>query len=138
MEAIITVLKSVNCTVHSPLQERLQALEQLHGQFGVHVLCEALDVPRGTFYNYVFRNKKDNKSYEFRRKELSEKIRQIYDDSHQLFGVGKVFAVLQKQGYATSQKLVSELMHEMGLYSISPASKLEYIKWQKGENRNII
>ena len=31
-----------------------------------------------------------------------------------------------------------QLMHEMGLYSISPASKLEYIKWQKGENRNII
>lgn len=138
LEAIITVLKTVSCTAQAPLQERLRALEQLYGQFSVHVLCEALDVSRGTFYNHVMRNKKNNTSYESRRKELSEKIRQIYDDSHQLFGVGKVLAVLRDQGYATSQKLVSQLMHEMGLYSISPASKREYIKWQKGENRNII
>ena len=47
LEGIIQVLKSVDCTVSSPLQDKLKALEVLYGQFSVHTLCDALEVPRG-------------------------------------------------------------------------------------------
>ena len=50
-EKLIAVLKTAGCLQSAPLKEKLMALERLYGQFSVHVLCEALDVPRGTFYN---------------------------------------------------------------------------------------
>ena len=71
LEGIIEILKKVNCTVSAPLQERLYALESLLGQYSVHMLCEALDVSRGTFYNHIFRNKRDNAWHLKRREGLS-------------------------------------------------------------------
>lgn len=62
LEQKVEVLQKVNCTVSSPLKEKLQELSLLHGQYSVHVLCEALEVPRGTFYNHIFRNKGENNS----------------------------------------------------------------------------
>ena len=38
LEDRIQVLKMVGCTVSSPLQEKLKAMEPLYGQFGVHTL----------------------------------------------------------------------------------------------------
>ena len=70
LEDTIQFLKKVSCTVSSPLQEKLKAMEALYGQFSVHTLCEALDIPRGTFYNHIFRNKRGNTLAAKRREEL--------------------------------------------------------------------
>ena len=129
LEGIIQVLKSVDCTVSAPLQDKLKALETLYGQFSVHTLCDALEVPRGTFYNHIFRNKKENKSYQLRRTELSEQIRQIYDESDQIYGAKKISAVLKSRGVATSDKMVSELMQEMNLASIRTGAKRLYMRF---------
>ena len=66
---IISILKTVPCTVHSPLKERLNALEALHSEYDVHTLCEALNVARGTYYNHILRNKRDNVWYKKREEE---------------------------------------------------------------------
>ena len=60
LEEIIQIYKTVNCNYNSTLKEKLYALENLYGQHSVHILCEALDVARGTFYNHILRNKKQN------------------------------------------------------------------------------
>lgn len=78
LEDTVQVLKTVDCTVSSTLQEKLKAMEALHRQFSVHTLCEALDVPRGTFYNHIFRNKRDNTLAAKRREELKVQIQKIY------------------------------------------------------------
>ena len=129
LEGIIQVLKSVDCTISAPLQDKLKALEALYGQFSVHTLCDALEVPRGTFYNHILRNKKENKSYQFRRTELSEQIRQIYDESAQIYGAKKISAVLKSRGVAVSDKMVSELMQEMNLTSIRTEAKRLYMRF---------
>ncbi len=49
LENIVAILKTVNCTAHAPLKEKLHELELLYDQYDVHTLCEALDVSRGTF-----------------------------------------------------------------------------------------
>ena len=128
LEGIIEILKKVNCTVSAPLQERLHELEALQGQYNVHMLCEALDVSRGTFYNHIFRNKRDNVWYLKRREELREKIQQVFDESKQIYGAGKITAVLKERGYITSEKMVRYLMQEMGLISIRQVSKSLYEK----------
>ena len=110
LEDMIKVLKTISCTVSSPLQEKLKAMELLYGQFSVHTLCDALEVSRGTFYNHIFRNKKGDTLAAKRRAELKTQIQSIYDDSGQIYGAGKITAILQNQGGKTSKKYVSQLM----------------------------
>ena len=43
-EQMVEVLREVHCNCHSPLREKLEELEFLHGKYSVHVLCEALIV----------------------------------------------------------------------------------------------
>jgi len=138
LEQEIDVLKRVNCTVSAPLKERLHALESLYGQYSVHVLCEALDVPRGTFYNHMLRNKKDNSSYQIRRTHLSEKIRRIYEGSNQIFGAKKIRAILAERGEAVSDKMVAELMAEMNLTSIRQDAKKNYNRSKLPRKKDIL
>lgn len=128
LEGIVEILQIANCTANAPLNEKLQALEELHGQYNVHILCDALKVPRGTFYNYIFRNKRDNTWYAKRREELRIRIQQIYDESKQIFGAGKITAVMKEEGYKVSQEMVRELMRDMGLLSIRQDAKKVYAK----------
>ncbi len=131
LEGIIEILQGVNCTVSSPLNEKLDALEQLYGKYSVHILCDALKVPRGTFYNYILRNKRDNTWYLKRQEELRIKIQEIYDENKQIFGAAKIAAVLKEQGYRTSDKTVRKLMRDMGLISIRQDAKSIYDKEQR-------
>ena len=121
--AIIQVIKSVNCTISAPLKEKLEALETLYSHFCVHTLCDALDVSRGTFYNYILRNKRGNMWYARRRAEISEKVREIYEKNHQIFGADKICAILIQQGGRVSKRFVTSIMQDMGLFSMSPAAK---------------
>lgn len=52
LEGIITILKIAGCTVDAPLDVKLSVLERLYHEeeYSVRMLCEALEVPRGTFY----------------------------------------------------------------------------------------
>lgn len=129
LEQKLEVLQKVNCTVSAPLKERLHELALLHGQYSVHVLCEALDVPRGTFYNHILRNKKDDNSYQFRRNQLSELIRQVYEETNQIYGAKKIRAVLSERGVVVSDKMVAELMQEMNLHSIRNGAKKDYLQF---------
>lgn len=74
-------------------------MESLYGQFSVHTLCEALEVPRNTFYNHIFRNKRSDTLAVKRREQLKVQIQNIYDDSEQIYGAGK------SQRYFTRKEL---------------------------------
>ena len=95
------------------------------------MLCDALKVPRGTFYNHILRNKKNNTWYAKRREEFRAKIQQIYDDNNQIFGSGKIRAVMKAEGYQISPEMVRELMRDMGLLSVRDGAKDFY---EKGNN----
>lgn len=131
LETIIEILQNIDCTAISPLDIKLTTLEKLHEQYNVHIICEALKVPRGTFYNYIFRNKRDNTWYSKRREQLRIKIQQIYDDNKQIFGAAKITAIMKEEGYRTSIGMVRELMHDMGLISIWQNAKDLFDKEQK-------
>lgn len=124
-EQKVEILQKVNCTVFAPLQEILQEISKLYGQYSVHALCEALCVSRGTFYNYIFR-RKEVTVYDKRRAEMKEHIKAAFGESHQRFGANKIAAVLSAQGIPASPQYVLELMREMGLQSITCYSKRDY------------
>ena len=126
LEKIIEILKSSNVTVKSPMQERLYVAERLSDKYSVRVICDALDIPRGTYYNHILRNKRDNTWYAKRREELRIRIQEIYDESHQIFGAEKITAIIRNEGIKTSKNMVRELMKEMGLISIRQQAKKMY------------
>lgn len=127
-EQLILVLKTADCLPSAPLQEKLLALERLYGQFSVHVLCDALDVSRGTFYNHIKCNKRSNSNYAKHREELKVLIQQVFEESRQTFGAEKICAVLHERGHVAGVKLVAELMRELGLSSVTQSSKADWKK----------
>lgn len=131
LEGIIEILQSIDCTANSPLDIKLATLEELYGQYSVHMICDALKVPRGTFYNHIFRNKRDNTWYAKRREKFRIKIQQIYDDNNQIFGAAKITAIMKEEGYRISIGMVRELMQDMGLISIRQDAKDLYDKEQR-------
>ena len=138
LEQKVEILQKVNCTASAPLQEKLQELAKLYGQYSVHALCEALCVSRGTFYNHIFR-RKEVTAYDKRRAEMRERIKTAFDESHQRFGANKIAAVLSAQGISTSPKYVRELMQEMGLQSITRYSKRDYQKGKRlAKKQNVL
>lgn len=128
LETIIEILQSIDCNANSPLDIKLSALEKLYGKYSVHVICDALKVARGTFYNHIFRNKRENTWYAKRKEDLRIKIQQIYDDSRQIYGAGKITAILKANGESVSENMVRLLMRDMGLISIRDGAKDLYDK----------
>lgn len=82
-----------------------------------------------TFYNHLIRNKKDQNGYQFRRIELSEQIRQIYEESNQIYGAKKIKTVLASRGVTVSDKMVAELMSEMNTSNILTGDKKNYLRF---------
>lgn len=139
LENIVAILKTVNCTAHAPLKEKLHELELLYDQYDVHTLCEALDVSRGTFYNHILRNKRGNTWFEKRREEYCILIREVFDEYRQVLGAEKIRTILVQRGYQVSTEYVARLMKKMGLASIRSTAKQDYIKLNAPERkRNIL
>lgn len=128
LELIIEIIKKAGCSPSDPLEIKLPILESLHNQYNVHVICEALDVPRGTFYNYIYRGKHTHTWYAERREKFKLRIQEIYNDNHQIFGAAKICAVMKEEGYRISVEMVRELMRDMGLTSIRQDAKDLYDK----------
>lgn len=133
LNKIIEILKLVNCTVSAPLRERLLALESLYGQYDVHTLCEALNVDRGTFYNHIRRNKRENAWFAKRREKYRHIVQEVFDEYHQILGPEKLRAVLVERGHQVSTKFIASIMRETGLCSIRTNSKADYIRLKDSE-----
>lgn len=134
---VIEILQTVKCNANSSLQDKLAEMELIQDEYSVHALCEALNVSRGTFYNHIKRNKKDNKEVFKRREELKPIIKDIFETYNQIFGAKRIKVVLEKNGYIVSVRLITEIMKEIGLKPVSIKAKPEYyktLKREKGEN----
>lgn len=138
LEGLLEIIRVSESSPSAPLKEKLYALEKLSGQYNVHMLCDALDVSRGTFYNHILRNKKTNTVYSERREIIKNAIQTVYDESRQIFGARKIAAVLRERGFKTCEDTVRKLMHDMGLFSIRQRAKFLYEKERRIANKNIL
>jgi len=134
---MISVLQRSTCTATAATREKLVAAEILKYEFPVHVICEALLMPRGTFYNHLFRNKKDDAWFLQRDRVLSKLVLDTFNDHEQRIGSDKIAAVIRKSGIDVSAEKVSELMQELGISSIRTSSKKLYKK-QREKAKNLI
>ena len=137
-EKIIAILKSAPCAATAPLQERLVAIEQtVSDKYNVNTLCEALDVAKGTCYNHTLRNKRGETKSAQRRRELFPIIEQIYHESNQTYGAGRITVVMRERGILVEEGTVARIMHENGLFSIRGGAKALYYR-NKERKDNLI
>lgn len=126
LENMVDILKSVGGIEDIPLRKKLYLAERFYNEYSVHLICETLDIPRGTFYNHILRNKKDNTWYAKRKEELRIRIQEIYYENRQIFGADKIAAIMKNEGIAVSTEMVRKLMREMGIGSVRQSAKKLY------------
>lgn len=110
---------------------------QADNTYSVHELCEALDVARGTFYNYIFR-RADHSKREEAQIELTQLVQQVFDDSSQRFGAEKIRVTLVESGVRVGTKRIAAIMQELGLQSIRSDAKKQYKKQQQCKKQNLL
>lgn len=134
---MIEILKSASCPIDAPQKERYEAIKKLSGKYSIALLCKAMNVPKGSYYNYILRNKNENTEAARRRAEVTPIIEKIFNDSKQIFGAWKIHAILQGMGYHISPNTVAAIMHENGWFSIRGGAKKHYLQLQE-KKRNIL
>ena len=101
---MIQILKICGSTVEAPLSQRYEVIKGLSSVYSITTLCNALNVPKGSYYNHILRNKNDDTFAARRIKELTPVVEEIYNESNQTFGSGKIAAIMNDRGYKTTEK----------------------------------
>lgn len=113
-EMMIEILKNAPCAVSSPLQERYAYIQSISDKCSITLLCKTMNAAKGSYYNHVLRNKNENTLFAQKKAELTPIIEKIFHDNNQIFGAGKIHAILKDRGYKVAAKTVADIMHENG------------------------
>ena len=105
----LEVLQQCPCGRNASIDEKVAAVNALRGCYSIHVLCDALSLPRGTYYNRK-RRAGQRTSYEINDEKLKPLIRQIFHDSKNRFGRKPIHHKLAELGYKVSEKRIVRLM----------------------------
>lgn len=131
-QTIIKILQSSPCLATDSIDEKYFAIEDLLLEgYNVNVICAALCMSKGTYYNHKLRGKHGNTKDKLRRDELMPVVEKIYHESNQIYGPGKVAAVMNDRGYSVGVSTISKIMHENGWFSIRGGAKALYEMNQK-------
>lgn len=124
---MIKILQTAPCLATDSIDKRYYAIEDmLLDGYNVNVLCDALCFSKGTYYNRKLRGKNGNTQAKQRRDELKPIIEAIYQESNQIYGPGKIAAVMYDRGYHISPNTIARIMHENGWFSIRGGAKALY------------
>jgi len=75
-------------------------------------MLNKLAVSKSGYYTWLKRKPSNQQT---RKKELTEKVKEIHKDSKEIYGAPKIQKILNSQGHKVSQKHVSNIMRENGL-----------------------
>ncbi len=129
------IWKKCDCTITSPLPQKLESIERLYQEYGVHACCRVLEVRRSTFYHYLFR-RPEQTLIQKEDEMLKPVICNIFEESKGRLGAKKIRILLMAQGYTASAERISRLMKEMNLTCISQKKAIKYNFSEKGLYRN--
>lgn len=137
LENMLQILKTCGCSVDAPLSQRYKVIKEYSSVYSITTLCNALNVPKGSYYNHILRNKNDDTLAARRIKELTPVVEEIYNESKQTFGSGKITAIMNDRGYRTCERTIAKIMRENGWFSITSCAKTIYLQ-NKARKENIL
>lgn len=134
---MVEILKTADCNSSTSLIEKCEIIQAKSDKYSISLLCETLGVAKGSYFNQTLRNKKGNTLAAQKRAEITPVIERIFQDSNQIFGAGKIQAILKGKGYKIATKTVSDIMHKNGWFPIRSCAKTLYLQDQK-RKKNIL
>jgi transposase InsO family protein len=96
---------------------RCALIEAEKANYKIAWMCALLGVARSSFY--AWRNRVETPTAA-RRRDLAEKVKQVFDASRQTFGCRRVARELNDDGHDCSVGFVASLMRELGLKAVQP------------------
>ena len=124
---IIQILQSSPCLVNSSLDIKIETIEKMvSDEFTINTLCKALCVSKATYYNRKLRGKHGYTEAMRKRDEIKPKIKELYDNSNQIYGPAKIHALLRSEGYKVSLNVITSIMHDNKWFSIRSGAKTLY------------
>lgn len=141
LEHEMEIIRLSGYVAEVPLQKKLATLEEIYNRseysYSVHELCEALGVPRGTFYNHIFR-RAHKSQYKTKHIQLALKVKQVFDDSEQRYGAEKIRTILASSGIRISKRRIAAIMRELGLHSVRTDAKKLHKRKQQLKKENLL
>jgi transposase InsO family protein len=108
------IFRKSGCGINSSIKEKVEAIEKLKNEYTVHAICRTLNILKSTYYHRLIRTP-ELKWFEARNETLRPKILELFQQSKERFGAGKITIKLKQTGLTIGRTLVSKLMKEMGL-----------------------
>jgi putative transposase len=98
---------------HALLRERTsvkyQFIHEYRSEYRLEKLCKVMEVSRSGYYKWKDRPESER---ERQHKEWTDKVKEVFDDSRQLYGSPKVTQKLHQQGVNVSERTVTLIMNE--------------------------
>lgn len=91
---------------------RYAFIESERGKYPVRLMCQVLEVTEQGYYRWC---KKPESTRSAKNKELSAKIREIFEENHERYGSIRVHRELLEMGFKCNHKVVERLMREAEL-----------------------
>ena len=88
--------------------------------YGVEPICAELPIAPSTYYEQKARQADPSRLPERIKRDniLEEKIRQIWEENHQVYGARKVWLQLQRESLPVARCTVERLMQRMGIQGV--------------------
>ena len=101
-------------TIYTATSEYIDEMAELPEKHRVSVsgVLGILGVSRSGYQAWKKRKPSNTEKH---RNQMKEKIKEIYDDSHQNYGAPKITQELHKQGETIAEKTVGNYMRQMGI-----------------------
>ena len=132
LEKFIKILQDAPFTKSASLDEKIMYIDsQISEEYTVNLLCEALQISKATYYNRKLRGKNGKTENQKRCEELLPIIREIYHESGQIYGVGKIAAIMKDRGHKITERVVASIMHENDMFSMRNCAKTLYLMNQE-------
>ena len=80
--------------------------------FSVSGVLKTLGVSTSGYYDWI---KREPSIQEIRREEIKKKIKEIYNESHSIYGAPKITRKLIDSGEKISERTVTTYMQQMGI-----------------------
>ena len=95
-------------------------MDQHRDANGVEPICEQLPIAPSTYYEHKRREREPERCSARSRRdaELSEVIGRVHEENYGVYGAGKVWRQLHRQGVTVARCTVERLMRDLGLCGV--------------------
>lgn len=113
MKKQLEAYQITGCSPQSTDKDKLVAIDKYRSLYPIKYLCDVLNIDRAKFYRYITHKETQT---EQRNKKLTHLIKEIAA-KNPCYGSKRICHELKRQGFITSNRIVSRLMRQNGIHA---------------------